>query len=241
MERIDTSPRFKARLAGVFYLLTFVTGGLAIFARHGLVVDEDAAATATNILAHESLFRLGSAGDLLVVACYVAVTALFYGLFRPVSRSGSLLAACFSLVGCAILGFTCLFQLAPFVVLQGVQYSSVFNVDQVHALAYMSLELYGQAYSIAVVFFGFYCLLIGYLILKSTFLPRILGGLMVLAGLAWLTFLSPPLARSLSPYILAPGILGEGSLTVWLLVMGVDGPKWQEEASAWRVNRVIVR
>ncbi|MDD5543263.1 MAG: DUF4386 domain-containing protein [Acidobacteriia bacterium] len=235
MERIDTSPRFRARLAGVFYLLTFVTGGLAIFARHGLVVDENAPATATNILAHEFLFRLGTAGDILVVAWYVAVTALFYGLFKPVSKSGSLVAACFGLMGCAVLGFTCLFQLAPFVVLQGAQYSSVFRVEQLQALAYMSLELYGQTYSIAVVFFGFYCLLIGGLILKSTFLPRILGALMVLAGLGWLTFLSTPLAKSLSPYILAPGIVGEGSLTVWLLIKGVDDSKWKEEAKSCEV------
>ncbi len=130
------------------------------------------------------------------------------------NRSASLVAACFSLVGCAVLAVTCLFQLAPFLVLQGPQYSSVFKTEQLQALAYMSLELYGQIYSIAVVFFGFYCLLIGYLILKSTFLPRILGGLMVVAGLGWLTYLSPPLARSLSPYILAPGILGEGALSV---------------------------
>jgi Domain of unknown function (DUF4386) len=235
MERIGTSPRFRARLAGVFYLLTFVTGGLAIFARHGLVVDGNAAATATNIVAHESLFRLGTAGDVLVVAWYIAVTALFYGLFKPVSRGGSLLAACFGLVGCAILGFTCLFQLAPFVALQGAQYSSVFRVEQLQALAYMSLELYGQTYSIAVVFFGFYCLLIGGLIFKSTFLPRSLGALMVIAGLGWLTFLSPPLAKSLSPYILAPGIVGEGSLTVWLLVVGVNASKWQEKAKAYEV------
>ncbi len=234
-ERIaEASPRFEARLAGVFYLLTFVTGGLAIFARHGLVVDGDAAATATNILAHESLYRLGFAADLLVVAWYIAVTALLYGLFKPISRSGSLLAAFFSLVGCAILGFTCLFQLGPFVALQGAQYSSVFKLEQVQAMAYMSLELYPQAYGIAVVFFGFYCLLIGYLILKSTFLPRFLGGLMVFAGLGWLTFLSQPLARSLSPYILAPGILGEGALTVWLLVMGVKVQGWKEQASAAR-------
>jgi hypothetical protein len=240
MKRIaDTSPRLIARLAGVFYLLTFVTGGLAIFARRGLVVDGDATATVTNIVAHEARFRLGTAGDLLVVAWYVAVTALFYGLFKPVSKGGSLLAACFSLVGCAILGFTCLFQLAPFVALQGAEYSSVFKMEQLQALAYMSLELYGQTYGIAVVFFGFYCLLIGWLIFKSTFLPRILGALMVLAGLGWLTFLSPPLVKSLSPYILAPGIIGEGSLAVWLVVIGVNPSKWQEKARACQASTNI--
>src|SRR5215470_2113559 len=79
-------------------------------------------------------------------------------------------------------------------------------------------------------FFGVYCLLIGYLILKSTFLPRILGALMALGGLSWLTFLSPLLAKVLDPYNLAPGILGEGALTVWLLVAGVNVERWKERA-----------
>jgi hypothetical protein len=82
------------------------------------------------------------------------------------------------------------------------------------------------------VYFGFYCLLIGYLICRSTFLPRSLGALMGVAGLGWLTFLSPSLARYLYPYNLAPGILGEGVLTVWLLVMGVHAQRWWEQAAS---------
>jgi hypothetical protein len=82
------------------------------------------------------------------------------------------------------------------------------------------------------VFFGFYCLLIGYLILKSTFLPRFVGVAMAFAGLGWLTFVSPALVSSLSRYVFIPGILGEGCLTVWLLLMGVDAQKWREQASA---------
>jgi hypothetical protein len=231
-ERIaEASPRFKARMAGVFYLLMIPMGGLAVFARRGLVVSGDAAATATNILAHESLFRLGFAADLLVVACYLAVTALFYGLFKPVNRSVSLLAAFFSLVGCAIQGFACLFELAPLVVLGSGQYSSAFKVEQLQALAYTFLKLYSQAYSIALVFFGFYCLLIGYLIFKSTFLPRILGVLMAIGGLAWLTFLSPSFGAKYLPYILAADI-GEGLLILWLLVKGVNEQRWKEQASA---------
>ena len=80
--------------------------------------------------------------------------------------------------------------------------------------------------------FGVYCVLIGYLIFRSTFLPRILGGLMAMGGLGWLTFVSSTLANSLTPYNLAPGILGEGALTVWLLVKGVNGERWQEQAHA---------
>jgi len=234
MERIaEASPRLKAKIAGVFYLLNILTGVFAeVFVRGRLVVYGDAAATATNILAQEPLFRLGFASALICVACYIAVTALFYNLFKPVNRSLSLLAAFFSLVGCAIQAFICLFLLAPLVVLGGAQYLSVFKVEQLQALALMFLTLYGQGFTIAMVFFGFYCLLIGYLIFRATFLPRILGVLMVIAGLCWLTFLSPPLADYLSPYILALGTLGEGSLCLWLLVIGVNVPKWEEQASA---------
>jgi len=228
----EASPRPGARITGVVYLVYFLTAVFGEFFLRGLVVDGDAAATAGNILAHESLFRLGLATGLIATACYIAVTAFFYGLFKPVNRGLSLLAAFFSLVGCAILALGSLFQIAPLVVLGGSQYLGVFKVEQLRALALMSLELHSQAVNICFVFFGFYCLLIGYLIFRSAFLPRILGVLMALAGLGWLTFLSPPLASHLSPYILVLGFLAELSLMLWLIVMGVNVQRWKEQASA---------
>jgi hypothetical protein len=230
----ETSPRTRARIIGVVYLLYFLTAVLGVFFMRGLVVDGDAAATATNILAHQSLLRLGLATSLIATACYIAVTALFYGLFKPVNRSLSLVAAFFSLAGCVILAFGSVFQLAPLVVLGGSQYLSVFKVEQLRALALMFLELNTQAVNICLVFFALYCLLIGYLIFRSAFLPRILGGLMALAGLGWLTFLLPPLANYLSPYILVLGFVAELSLMLWLLVMGVNVERWKEQASAAR-------
>jgi hypothetical protein len=228
----EASARPRARITGIVYLLYFLTVMSAEFLVKGLVVSGDAAATANNILAHESLFRLGLATGLISTAFYVAVTALFYDLFKTVSRSLSLLAAFFSLVGCAILAFASLFQLAPLVVLGGSQYLSVFKVEQLRALALMFLELNTQAGNICVVFFGVYCLLIGYLIFRSTFLPRLLGVLMALAGLGWLTFLSPPLANRLSPYNLVLGFLAELALMLWLLARGVNVQRWKEQASA---------
>jgi Domain of unknown function (DUF4386) len=238
MERIaDTSPSPRARITGVVYLLYFLTAVFGEFFMRGLVVSGDVAATANNILAHQPLFRLGLATGLIATACYVAVTALFYDLFKHVNRSLSLLAAFFSLVGCAILAFASLFRIGPLVVLGGGQYLSAFKVEQLRALAFLFLELYGQAVNICFVFFGVYCLLIGYLIFKSAFLPRILGVLMAFAGLGWLTFLSPPLANYLSPYIQVLGVFAEGSLMLWLLAMGVNVAKWEEKASVWRVSR----
>jgi len=109
-------------------------------------------------------------------------------------------------------------------------------VEQLQARALVFLRLRAAAYhNIGLVFFGLYCLLVDILILRSTFLPRILGVLMGLAGLSYLLFLSPPLARSLEPYILVfPGV-GQISLTLWLLVIGVNAQRWKEQASPSRL------
>jgi hypothetical protein len=228
----EVAPCPRARIIGIVYLLYFLTAILGEVFMAGFVVSGDAAATANNILAHQLLFRMGLGTGLIATASYIAVTALFYDLFKPVNRSISLLAAFFSLVGCAILAFGSLFQLTPLVVLGGSQYLTVFKPEQLRALALMFLELNTLAGNICVVFFGFYCLLIGYLIFRSAFLPRILGVLMALAGVGWLTFLSPPFANHLSPYNLILGFLAELSLCLWLLVMGVNVQRWKEQSCA---------
>jgi hypothetical protein len=224
-------------MAGFIYLLTIVAGVVAVLLVGGtLVVDGDAAATANNLLAHETLFRLSFAAFLIGVACYIAVTALLYGLLRPVNRTLSLLAAFFSLVGCAMWAVGSLFQLAALAVLGGGGSSSAFSVGQVQALALTLLTLNSQALSIGIVFFGFYCLLIGYLVVRSTFLPRLVGLLMALTGSSYLTYLYPPLEHALALYLQVPGILGEGSLTLWLLVVGVNAERWKDQARAARAT-----
>lgn len=215
-----------ARIAGVFYLMDFAFGP-ALYAIRKFVVLGDAAQTATNILAHETLFRLGFAGNLVAIATYVAVTALFYQLFKPVNRTVSLLAAFMSLMGCAVLAVGCVFYLAALPALAAAQQSPT--------LALMFIKLYAQSFNTSLVFFGFYCLLIGYLIFRSTFMPRILGVGMMLAGLGWgLTFLWPPLVQYLSPYVMLSGV-GEAALIVWLLVKGVNSERWNEQAAASRL------
>ena len=140
----EASARPMARITGVVYLLYFLTAILGELFLKGLVVDGNAAATANNILAHQPLFRLGIATGLIATACYVAVTALLYDLFEPVNRRLSLLAAFFSLVGCAILAFASLFRLAPLVVLGGGKYLSGFNVEQLRALGFLSRIVWSQ-------------------------------------------------------------------------------------------------
>ncbi|MGB7846330.1 MAG: DUF4386 domain-containing protein [Candidatus Acidiferrum sp.] len=230
----EASPSFKARIAGAFYLLTTLTRMFVeIFVRNRLIASDDAAATATNILAHVPLWRWGFAADIIAFASYAALTALFYELFRPVNRSVSLVAALFGVVACAVQAVSSLFHLAPLALLGGTPYLRAFNVEQLQALALVFLRLRAQCYhNIGLVFFGLYCLLIGYLIFRSTFLPRIIGVLMMLAGLSYVLFLSPSVVQSLQPYILVfPGV-GQISLTLWLLVMGVNVQRWNEKTGA---------
>jgi hypothetical protein len=220
-------------MAGVLYVLGGLASGFGQVVVLGrLVVAGNAAATATNIRANEPLVWLVFTGALISVACQIALAALFYDLFTPVNRSLSLLAAFFLLMECAVLAFASLFQVAPLLVLGGGGSLTVFPVAQIQALVLLLLQLNAQAFDMSLVFFGSWCVLIGYLIVRSTFLPRVLGVLLALAGVGYLTFLSPPLAHELSPYNLAPAALGETSLMLWLLVMGVNAQRWKEQATA---------
>jgi hypothetical protein len=229
----EASPRRMARMAGLFYLLTVVAGVFAqSFVSDRLVDFGDAAATAANILAHRKLFQLGFAVYLLEMVCQIASTALFYLLLRPVSRSVSLLAAFISLSGCTIKAASRLFYIAPLFVLGGEQYLGVFNPEQLQALALLLLRVNDLGAGIALAFFGFFALLKGYLIVKSDFLPRVLGVLAILAGLGLLTFLSPALGNRLFPWIAALGLFGAVAQILWLLVFGVNEQRWKGQATA---------
>jgi hypothetical protein len=183
MKRIaEVSPRSKARLAGVFFSLTMLTAAFTeIFVR----------------MSGRLNFAADLAAGIVEISGMVAVTLLFYSIFKPVNRGLCLLAVSLNLVG-------------------------------------LSLEAL-QILNIGLVFHGCYCLIIGYLIFRSTFLPRILGALMAIAGLCWLTFLSAlstPLADYLSPYNLASGLVGEAVVMLWLLVMGLNLQRWRAQTSA---------
>ena len=176
-----SSPRRLARIAAVFYLGTIVTGALSL-----------------------ALPAYRTVVNLAATACYVAVTLLFYRLFKPVSPGVSRVAAVIGLVGC-VQGALASFGAAPF----GIN---------------------------SLVIFGFYCILIGYLVVRSTFLPPVLGILMAFGGLGWLTFVSRAVSRPLAPYNMIPGILGETVLTLWLLVFAVDARRWHERAAGGRAG-----
>jgi hypothetical protein len=230
--RADTSPRVMARMAGVFYLLTILGGAFAqSYVSDRLVDVGDAARTATNILTHRGLFQWGFAIYLVEMMCQLTSVALFYLLLRPVSRSVSLLAACVGLAGCTIKTMSRLFYIAPLSVLGGEQYLAVFTPEQVRALALLLLEVNDIGAGIALAFFGLSAILKGYLIVRSTFLPRALGVLSLLAGAGLLTFLSPALGHRMFPAVAAMGLLGAAPQILWLLVVGVDERRWKEQAA----------
>ncbi len=163
----EASPLLRADVAGVLYLTSILLGGAAAFVRWRLVVPDDAAATATNVLTHQPLFRALLAADLISVSCYAAVTWLFYEMFKLVNKRLSMLTAFFGLVSCAIAAADSLFHVAALAVLRGAQYLNLLVVQPLPALALMFLRLRTQAYDIGLVFLGLDCLLMGYLIFMS--------------------------------------------------------------------------
>ena len=225
---VDVSPRSRARLAGAIALIT-TTSGFSVFVRGKLVDLNDAAVTAHNILANELLFRFAILGDVIALL-YIAYSLLLYDVFRPVNRSISLLAAFFSLVGCATSAVLCLLEDAPLVILKSAPSAPGFTAEQLQVLALAFLKLHSEGYTISMVLFGSYNLLIGYLVLQSTFLPRILGLLLGLSGVCYLFnsfayFLSPAFAAHLLPYILIPGA-SELLFALWLVVFGMNVQRW---------------
>jgi hypothetical protein len=229
----DMSPQTKARLVGLLLLITMVGGGFAQgFVAGSLIVSGDATATANNILTHEPLYRLGFAIYLIEMACQIAMTVLLYDLLKPVSKTGSALAAAFGLIGCTIKTLARLFFFAPLLILGGAHYLSVFDPTQLQALAFFSLRVNYTVETIAMVFFGLNTLVTGYLVFRSTFLPRALGVVSVVGGLGWLLYLYEPLALRLESWIVGTGVIGALAMVLWLLVKGVNEQRWEEQANA---------
>lgn len=216
----DQSP--SARTIGVVYLLYFVAGIAGALLVRGIVVPADAGATAAKILAHEGLYRGGFAIDLVANVIYIALTALLYGYFRPVNRTLSLIAAFVSLAGCTVQIMGELLRIAPVVILENAHLATLFSAQQLQGAALLSLTLHNEKIRIAVVLFGVFDFLIGYLIVKSTFAPSLLGAIMMAAGIGWTTILWPPLAVALHAVILPVGVLAEGLLMLWLMVKNTE-------------------
>ncbi len=218
------------RIAGLLYLTIIVSGIFAeFFVRQSLRVPGDASATAGNIMASESLFRLGIAADLAMIMSDVALALIFYVLLKKVNQSLSLLAAFFRLGQATILGLNLLNLFAVIQLLSRDSFLSTFEAGQLHSLAYLFFNAHGTGYSIAMVFFGFSILVLGYLIFRSGYIPKALGALLMLASVGYLVdsfakFLMPNYASYegiFTMVVFVPAFISELALCLWLLIKGL--------------------
>jgi hypothetical protein len=229
----EMSPRTKARVGGALFLATIIGGivaqeGLA----GGLIVGGDAAATANNIIAHQSLFRAAFAVYMVEMSCQVAMVAVFYDLFMPVDHSIARASAAFGYIGCGIKALSRLFMYAPLFVLDGSSYLSGFDPKQLQAISFVLIRINELGAAIAMVFFAFDTVLKGYLMIRATFLPKVLGVLGMISGAAWLAFIYPPLGYMLNLPITLVALVASVGLIGWLIVRGVDEHKWYETVAA---------
>jgi hypothetical protein len=234
----ETSPQTYARLGGLLYLVIIVAGALGeLFIRGRLVVSGDAAATAGRIMASESLWRAGIAVDLLMHLCDVFVMWAIYVLLRPVNRNLALLTLLLNLIQTAVLVANKLTLLLPLLLLGQADYLRAFDPAQLQAWSYLAVRLHEYGFGVGLIFFGCVCLVEGYLIRRSRYLPWLIGLLMQVAGICYLVnsitlLLAPGLEARLFPAILLPCLVAELALALWLSVKGVDVREWKLQAGS---------
>lgn len=236
------SPQLYARTIGVLYLIVIVVGFFAYGYVPGKLVSADVAVTANRILAHQLLWRAGIVAGLVVVVCAVPQLLFEYLLLRPVQRNVALLAVLFNMLSLVIESLSGLGHVAALAMLSGQDSLNGVMVRQLQSWASLAIDLHDADLNISFLFFGCVCVLYGYLIFRSRFLPRFLGVLMTLAGLCYagnsiLVFLDlHVLPASGVPLLLVPAGLSELILCLWLLVMGVDAAKWHLQNNSASCN-----
>jgi hypothetical protein len=232
-----SSPRATARWAAALNLLSAVPDGFSVSVLRKVVVRGDPAATAANVLGSEGLFRLGFVADLVALVLFVASAVLLYDIFRAASRRAALLFLVFIVMGSAFQALEAIQDLAALTLLKGGAAMSAVPPAQANALAFLFLRLHSYDYQLGLFFMGCSSLVMASLILKSTFVPTIIGPLMMIDGLGFLTFsltgfLSPSLVTRIFPYVpLVTAAIGEGAFFLWLLIRSVDAERWREQAA----------
>lgn len=223
--------RTRARVAGALYLVIIVCAGFAEgYVRTSLVVPGDPSATASNIVASVTLFRLGLFADLVAFMADAGVAVLLYVILRSTAPTIALLAAAFRLVAHpAIASLNLLNHLGALLVLDGGGPLSAFDQAQREELALFAMDLHGYGYVVGGAFFGVHCALLGYLLYRSDLFPRLLGVLLGAAAIGYLfesfaVFVAPGLESVASTLVVVTASVGEVGLCLYLLVRGVRMP-----------------
>ena len=225
------SDKNLARVAGFCYLIVITTGLFSeVFVRQALRVSNDALATAQNIQANEMLFRWGFVADLINFVVGIPTVIIIYHFFKKSNAILLQIAMAFVIIQTAVIAVNLLNQISPLLLLGNDTYLNTFQQNQLATLSLLSLNIQSQGYGIGLVFFGFYCILIGYVIFKTNAIPKIIGVAYAIAGLCYLInsftmFLSKGFANPLFIYLAIPIFLGELSLCLWLLIKGIDNSK----------------
>ena len=217
-----------ARIAGLLYLIVIATGAFAeIFVRQAFKVSGDALATANNIQSSEMLYRWGVVADIVNFVCGLPCVLIIYFLFKRINKFLLQLALIFVVVQTAIIAVNLLNQTSPLLILSNNAYLRSFQPKELAALSQLSLNIQGVGYAIGLVFFGFYCVLVGYVIFKSKLVPKLFGVLYVISGVGYLInsfsmLLSKGFANSIFSYVAILIFIGELSFCLWLLIKGID-------------------
>ena len=223
-----------ARTAGLLFLLTFVIWVLAEGYPHSvLIAYDDATATAAKIIAGKSLFRIGVAGALVGSLCGAALTFFFYILLRPAGRNLAVLALIFQIISTTGFAMIQVSYYAVLPILSGADYLKSFSPDQLNSLALLSVRVSGFIKVLFELHYGAGVMLLGYLMFRSRFLPRLIGISMMIsgAGLLGRPFFSVLAMPQASTALTVPFEGGALIVMLWLLIKGVDEAKWQESAA----------
>jgi Domain of unknown function (DUF4386) len=235
---VEISPQVYARIGGVLYLIIIVLGAVGeLFIRGRIIVPGNAMATAANLKAMESLWRFGIASELFLGICTITFTLILYVLLRPVNRDLALLATFFGLVATAVETAYSLQLVEALYPLGDAAYLKAFTSEQLYAMVSLSIKAHADGFGIALLLFGGFFPVAGYLIFKSGYFPKAIGILYLIPGLSYLTssfalILAPTFANRFYFVMAGPALIGEASLCLWLLVKGVNIQQWKKQVGA---------
>ncbi len=224
-----SSTRNPGRFAGLLYLLTSMVGFFAMgYVPDHLIVNGNAAATANNISASQTLFRLGIAGELIGMAGFIFVALALYDLLKGVNRRHAFLMVTLIVVSIPIAFVNELNSIAALVLVRGADFLSVFDKAQRDALAMLFINLHNHGFGVAEIFWGLWLFPLGLLVYRSRFLPRFLGVWLAIAGVAWVILsltgvLLPQYQGRVYTYS-QPAFFGEIALMLWLVIKGATPP-----------------